>query len=257
MAGLVAGIIRRRSRSGFGLMVFCVLLTGLFAGYLIGTVRVATLSHTAPGLAVGTSVEVEMVVCGPVREHGGGQSASAAVRRMRWVDASGTAKTDEAVGETVWLEVPPRGRDTTGVPPPRLWQGAVVACTATVRAPQGEAGSGYDQARHLLVQGIRVVLVADDSSLAVLGSRGGVSGWFDRLREGARRHLSMGPDSRVDEVLQGVVMGDTQGIDGAWLEAFRRSGTAHMLSVSGRQYNNPTRTGTAPPLWARGPQGIP
>ena len=28
-------------------------------------------------------------------------------------------------------------------------------------------------------------------------------------------------------------MGDTTGIDKEWLEAFRRSGTAHMLSVSG------------------------
>ena len=66
-----------------------------------------------------------------------------------------------------------------------------------------------------------------------MGRRGGVAGAFDRLREAAREHLSLGPDSRINEVLQGVVMGDTVGIDQGWLEAFRRSGTAHMLSVSG------------------------
>ena len=60
-----------------------------------------------------------------------------------------------------------------------------------------------------------------------------MSGWFDRLRESAKEHLGLGPDRRVNEVLQGVVMGDTVGIDQGWMDAFRRSGTAHMLSVSG------------------------
>lgn len=60
-----------------------------------------------------------------------------------------------------------------------------------------------------------------------------MSGWFDHLRASAKAHLSLGPDPRVNEVLQGVVMGDTVGIDQGWMDAFRRSGTAHMLSVSG------------------------
>ncbi len=35
----------------------------------------------------------------------------------------------------------------------------------------------------------------------------------------------------MNEVLQGVVMGDTVGIDKEWMNAFRRSGTAqHALS---------------------------
>ena len=110
----------------------------------------------------------------------------------------------------------------------------IVAMTGTVEAPEGPSESGYDQARQLLHQGIHVVLAADGvDSIAILGSRGGVSGWFDRLRASARAHLSQGPDERVNEVLQGVVMGDTAGIDEGWLAAFRRSGTAHMLSVSG------------------------
>ena len=78
-----------------------------------------------------------------------------------------------------------------------------------------------------------VLKVRRADALAVVGRRGGAAGAFDRLREAARRNLSLGPDARVNEVLQGVVMGDTAGIDAGWLEAFRRSGTAHMLSVSG------------------------
>ena len=78
-----------------------------------------------------------------------------------------------------------------------------------------------------------VLRASDPYTVTVLGRRGGVAGAFNRLRETAKEHLSLGPDRRVNEVLQGVVMGDTVGIDNGWLEAFRRSGTAHMLSVSG------------------------
>jgi hypothetical protein len=73
----------------------------------------------------------------------------------------------------------------------------------------------------------------EPEGVSVIGQRGGISGWFDRLRASAQAHLSLGPSDRVNEVLQGVVMGDTQGIDEGYMTAFRRSGTAHMLSVSG------------------------
>ena len=152
-----------------------------------------------------------------------------------------------AVGETVLLEVAPDRKasgsassaagaasSATGATPIVLDQGMIVALEGSVEAPEGPSDSGYDQARQLLHQGIKVVFRADGvDSIAVLGRRGGVSGWFDRLRSSARAHLSLGPNARVNEVLQGVVMGDTVGIDEGWLDAFRRSGTAHMLSVSG------------------------
>lgn len=233
VCGLVLGIARRHSRSEPGWLVLSILLTGLFTGYLIGTVRVAEIGHTGLGTLVGRSVEVELELSGPVREHGGWQSAPAVVRSLRPAEGLSKVTVDGALGETVWLEVPPQGRGSSAVFPPRLAQGMVLDCTARVQAPERGSGSGYDQARYLLIQGIRMVLVAGDGSINALGVRGGVSGWFDRLRDGAREHLSLGPDLRVDEVLQGVVMGDTQGIDDVWLQAFRRSGTAHMLSVSG------------------------
>jgi competence protein ComEC len=115
-----------------------------------------------------------------------------------------------------------------------LSQGMIVAFQGTIEEPDGPSDSGYDQARQLLHQGIEVVLHArGPDRVEVLGRRGGVAGWFDRLRDSARAHLSLGPSDRVNEVLQGVVMGDTAGIDEGWMTAFRRSGTAHMLSVSG------------------------
>ena len=70
----------------------------------------------------------------------------------------------------------------------------IVAFRGTIEAPEGPSDSGYDQARQLLHQGIEVVFRADGAgAITVLGRRGGISGWFDRLRASARDHLSLGP----------------------------------------------------------------
>jgi competence protein ComEC len=203
-------------------LVAALVLLGFFAGYLVGSVRVEALEASTLRGLVEETVTAELVITGAVRESSGWLSASAEVRKL------GGSPGGE--GEAVLLEVPPT--DGAGDLPP-LVQGMIVTLTARVKAPEGPSDSGFDQANQLRHQGISVIFQADRSAIRIVGLRGGVSGWFDRLRAGAADHLSRGPDARVDEVLQGVVMGDTQGIDEDWLVAFRRSGTAHMLSVSG------------------------
>ena len=236
LGGLIAGVLRRRSGLGHLLLVPSVLLTGLFGGLLLGSVRVADLADGVLQAHVGETVRFELVVTGPVRAASGWQSAVAEVRSVGVEGA--------ALKEKVLLEVPPDDRQARRPAPAaagaqagtplRLSQGMILSGEALIEAPEGESDSGYNQKRQLLQQGIEVVLRAGGpGSLAVLGQRGGFAGAFDRLRQAAREHLYLGPDVRVNEVLQGVVMGDTVGIDEGWLEAFRRSGTAHMLSVSG------------------------
>jgi ComEC/Rec2-related protein len=243
LVGILGGVLRRGSRVVHLLLVPCVLLVGLFGGLVLGSARVASLAGGALQSHVGEVARFELVITGPVRQAGGWQSAVGMVRQSGLGDA--------ARGEQVLVELAPVTADASdtvqatvageavavgGASPDgrRLSQGLIFACTATVEAPQGESDSGFNQQRQLLQQGIEVVLrAAAGGRLTVLGQRGGVSGAFDRLREAAREHLSSGPDARINEVLQGVVMGDTVGIDPGWLEAFRRSGTAHMLSVSG------------------------
>jgi competence protein ComEC len=227
LCGLVAGTVGRRTRGALWLLVPSVLLTGLFAGLVLGSLRVDSLAGGVLQSRVAETARFELVITGPVRARSGWQSAAAMVMSADVAQA--------AQGETVWLELPPDEREAAASDPGvQLWQGMIISCTATVAAPEGESDSGYNQKRQLLQQGIEVVLTVDDLDLLqVLGRRGGVAGAFDRLREAAREHLSLGPDPRINEVLQGVVMGDTVGIDEGWLEAFRRSGTAHMLSVSG------------------------
>lgn len=221
------------------LLIVSILLTGLLAGYLLGSVRVARLLESDLQPRIGSDIQAELVVTGAVRSSRGWQSAVAVVRTVQG------NSSDAAVGESVLLQLAPaRGKKAAvradeaadgkrNEGSPVLMQGAVVRVFGEVEAPRGPTESGYDQARHLLHQGIRVVLTVRPDSFEVLGTRGSVPGWFDGLRASAREHLSHSPDSRIDEVLQGVVMGDTDGIDESWLDAFRRSGTAHMLSVSG------------------------
>jgi competence protein ComEC len=236
LGGLIAGSMSRRSRLGHLLLVPSVLLSGLFGGLLLGSIRVAELAGGTLQTRLSETTRFELVVTGAVRAAGGWQSAVAEVK------CAGAQRV--ALKEKVWLEVPPDDRGTRRTPPTgesasaevgfRLEQGMIISCKATAEAPEGESDSGYNQKRQLLHQGIEVVLtVGAPGSLTVLGRRGGFAGAFDRLRQSAREHLSLGPDPRINEVLQGVVMGDTVGIDEGWMEAFRRSGTAHMLSVGG------------------------
>jgi competence protein ComEC len=214
------------------LLVVAVVSVGLFAGYLGGSVRMAALTGGQLKDRVGTVVQGEVIVTGEVRSSAGWQSAIAVVRELRSGSSDPrTAGASQSLDcdEKVLLEVPPAREG----PDLALGQGQVLAFTGELGLPDGPSDSGYDQSAYLRTQGVEVVLQADGGELRLLGHRGGVAGWFDRLRSSALTHLGRGPDRRLDEVLQGVVVGETGGIDKSWTESFRRAGTAHMFSVSG------------------------
>ncbi|MBN1628179.1 MAG: ComEC/Rec2 family competence protein, partial [Thermoleophilia bacterium] len=236
VAGALGGVACRRLRRTSWALLVAILLTGFWTGYLTGTVRVAALTGGDLQQFIGRSVEAELVITGQVRANAGWQSATAVVRATRLQGDACAAdlvgRCDPGVGESVLLEVAPADQPDGDVLV--LEQGMIVDFQGTIEEPEGPTDSGYDQARRLLHQGIQVVFAADGgSALTVVGRRGGVAGWFDRLRASAMRHLMLGPDDRYGEALQGVVLGETVGLDKGWMEAFRRSGTAHMLSVSG------------------------
>ena len=243
LAGHVVSRLRPHSHTGLAVSLVSVVLVGLLAGLLLGTLRVSSLLDGVLSSRIGQTVEAEIVITGPVRSNSGWQSATAVVRTITGSvsrtggSPGGPGGGRAGAGEKVLLEVASIGERSAPVgqrAAPPLTQGALLTVRGTFRVPQGPSSSGFDQAKQLLHQGIQVVLRVDGAAgLSFRGQRGGVSGWFDRLRESAKEHLSLGPDRRVNEVLQGVVMGDTAGIDQGWMDAFRRSGTAHMLSVSG------------------------
>ncbi len=227
-------------------LVVSIILVGFFAGYLAGSVRMMALLDGELKEHVGERVVAELVVTGPVRSSGGWQSALAEMRAGTFAAAGGSAAGEApagtadgpqvATGDTVLLEVASaRGSagGLSGGSAPLLSEGAILNCEGTITEPEGPTDSGFDQRSYLRRQGVEMVFSAAARDVVVQGSRGGFWGLFDRIRVHARTELSRGPAASLDEVLKGVVMGDTAGIEASWLDAFRRSGTAHMFSVSG------------------------
>jgi competence protein ComEC len=115
-----------------------------------------------------------------------------------------------------------------------LTEGAVVALGSVSVEPLPAPKPGqFDYGRYLRRRGEHVLLGGDFADLRVVGRRGGVQGAVDRLRLASRAHLAAGVHSPVADMLQGMVLGDAEGVDPALVDDFRRSGLLHILAVSG------------------------
>ncbi len=115
-----------------------------------------------------------------------------------------------------------------------LTEGAVITLSSVRVEPLPEPKPGaFDYGRYLRRRGEHVLLEADFEDLTVIGRRGGLQGAVDRLRTASRAHLAAGVHSPVGDVLQGMVLGDDEGVDPALVEDFRRSGLLHIMAVSG------------------------
>ncbi len=128
----------------------------------------------------------------------------------------------KALDERVELDLP------LGRAPP---QGALVSVLAVVRLPPGPS-HGFDDRTYLRHQGVHVVLRVDEWHLT--GRRGGRGGLADRLRGWLRRASAPGLTGERRAVLEGVLLGDDQGLSPALQASFRRSGLYHLLAVSGQ-----------------------
>ena len=144
------------------------------------------------------------------------------------------------------VEVDGRWRATTGLarvtlhePGDELRYGDRVVVTGTARAPRRPTGPGQaDRATALRRRGVAAVM-AVESDVLVLESRGG-GGLFQwlacavrgKLRRVVRTTLSR-RDPRAGAMVCATVLGDRAELDDALEEAFRRSGTMHLLAISG------------------------
>jgi competence protein ComEC len=111
-----------------------------------------------------------------------------------------------------------------------LVQGTIVEVSGTL-APVPPADRGFDRRAWLARQGVHESLSA--RHLTVVGRRGGLAGWLDRLRSGARTALLAGGDDEEARVATGVALGGSAALSDATVEDFRASGLAHLLAVSG------------------------
>jgi competence protein ComEC len=92
--------------------------------------------------------------------------------------------------------------------------------------------TGFDERAWLARQGIRVVLRGED--WRIVGRRGGIGGVADRLRAEVSDTLASGTEGEQRALLLGIVLGADEGIDPELRQAFRDSGLAHILAVSGQ-----------------------
>jgi len=184
----------------------------LAAGWWWGSARLDALDRSSLLYEVDRAARVSAVTTAEPRIGKFEQRVFARVTRF------GTRRVDELVQ----LELP------LGRAPP---QGARVRLLAVVRLPRGSA-NGFDERTWLRRQGIHVVLKVDEWT--VTGHRGGLGGAGDRVRRWLRGASAPGLTGERRALVEGVLLGDDNGLTPGLQNAFRRSGLYHLLAVSGQ-----------------------
>ncbi|HET7567564.1 MAG TPA: ComEC/Rec2 family competence protein [Gaiellaceae bacterium] len=123
--------------------------------------------------------------------------------------------------EPVLLELP------LGRAPP---QGARLSLLGRLREPRGPS-NGFDEKTWLRRHGVHAVLRAD--AWRAVGRRGGLGGVADRLHGWLARDGVPGLAGERRAVLEGVLLGEDQGLSDSLQQDFRASGLYHLLAVSG------------------------
>ena len=153
-----------------------------------------------------------VAVTGPARRSRYDLRVPAQARRFR----------DVAVREPVLLRLP------LGRSPP---QGALLDLIGEIRVPRGPE-DGFDERTWLRRHGVHVVVAAD--RWRVVGHRGGIAGFADRLRAKLARSMAPGVHGERRAVIAGIVLGEDEGLSEELRARFRASGLYHLLAVSGQ-----------------------
>jgi competence protein ComEC len=180
-------------------------------GWAWGSARLGMIDRSALAPLVGTAERAVVEVEEPSRQGSFELRMKALV--VRW----GTVRPHEPV----LLELP------LGRAPP---QGARLSVLGQLRAPRGPS-HGFDERAWLRRHGIHAVLHAD--AWRVVGKRGGLGGVADRLHRWLGRDSVPGLRGERRAVLEGVVLGEEQGLSQSLQQDFRASGLYHLLAVSG------------------------
>lgn len=205
----IGGLILERWR------IVLVALALLGAGWWWGSVRLDAIDRSVLVREIGTAALARLEVTGASRL---GQFSSRVEVRVREFD-------DRRIDEHAMLEVPASER----APP----QGGLLEAVVSVRAPRDpEPGSSFDERAYLERHGIHVVLRA--SRYRVVGSRGGLPGMADRVRSTLAGSIAPGLDGERRALVEGIVLGEDEGLSEQLRDRFRASGLYHVLAVSGQ-----------------------
>ncbi|HEY3187594.1 MAG TPA: ComEC/Rec2 family competence protein, partial [Solirubrobacteraceae bacterium] len=184
----------------------------VLAGWWWGSARLDAIDRSPLLPRVGTAERALVAVTGPARRSPYDLRVPGQMRRFG----------DDVIREPVLLRLPP------GRSPP---QGALLDLVGEIRLPRGPK-DGFDERTWLRRHGVHVVVRAD--RWRIVGQRGGLSGFADRLR--ARLSRGMAPSLRGERraVIAGIVLGEDEGLSEELRADFRASGLYHLLAVSGQ-----------------------
>jgi ComEC/Rec2-related protein len=186
----------------------CVLALG---GWWWGSQRLGMLGRSELAARIGTAEHAIVETEEPARAGRFETRVRALV--VRWGDLR--------PHEPVLLELQP-GR----VPP----QGAKLSVLGELRAPRGPS-NGFDERTWLRRHGVHAVLRA--TAWTIVGHRRGLGGVADRLHAWLARDGAPGLGGERKAVLEGIVLGEDQGLSDTLKQRFRASGLYHLLAVSG------------------------
>ena len=181
-------------------------------GWWWGSARLDALDRSALLPRVGTAERALVAVTGPARRSPFDVRVPAQMRRFG----------DDVIREPVLLRLPP------GRSPP---QGAVLDLIGEIRLPRGPK-NGFDERTWLRRHGVHVVVRAD--RWRIVGRRGGLSGFADRLRAYLSAGMAPGLHGERRAVIAGIVLGEDEGLSEDLRADFRASGLYHLLAVSGQ-----------------------
>jgi competence protein ComEC len=180
-------------------------------GWGFGSARLASLEHSVLAPRIGTAEQAVVEVEEPARTGSFELRMRAVVLRWR----------DLRPREPVLLELP------LGRSPP---QGARLALIGELRAPHGPS-HGFDESQWLRRHGIHAVLRAQN--WRIVGHRHGLLGVADRLHAWLVGASVVGLGGVRRGVIEGVVLGEDEGLSDELRQDFRASGLYHLLAVSG------------------------
>ncbi|MGI9188476.1 MAG: ComEC/Rec2 family competence protein [Gaiellales bacterium] len=109
-------------------------------------------------------------------------------------------------------------------------RGSILVASGSLERPRGPR-DGFDERAWLAHQGVHAVLRLHEER--VVGARGGAWGVADRVRASALASLGAAGHDDAAQVDVGLAFGGSAGMSQPAVEAFRASGLAHLLAVSG------------------------
>jgi len=115
--------------------------------------------------------------------------------------------------------------------------GDLLRFRARLRVPSSfHNPGGFDAERHLRLQGIRLrASLADPSAVILIRKDTGnpARAGLESFREGLKRFIYGHAPSPEREVIQSVILGDAKEIPESVTEDFNRTGTSHIIAISG------------------------